>query len=124
MSYKYLKDYVEGSLEKICWKFCADCETPIVSVEKYMMYEGLCKKCYYRRVYQADMTPEQIDWIQPKEDTVTITIPGCEPLECSVDDIAIIANCNEYECKNPMFARFRQKLDALLREKNKDSNER
>ena len=37
-------------------------------MDKYIMYEGLCKECYYRRVYQEDMTPEQIDWIQPKEE--------------------------------------------------------
>ena len=104
--------------------FCQNCEKAILDVEKYTMYEGLCKECYYRRVYQADMTPEQIDWIQPKEDTVTITIPGCEPLECSVDDIAIIDSYDEYECRKPMFARFRQKRDALLREKNKDFNEK
>ena len=69
MSDKYLKDYVEGSLGKICWNFCANCEKLICDAEKYTMYEGLCKECYYRRVYQADMTPEQIDWIQPKEES-------------------------------------------------------
>lgn len=48
--------------------FCQNCEKPILNTNKYTMYEGLCKECYYRRVYQADMTPEQIDWIQPKEE--------------------------------------------------------
>lgn len=126
MSDKYLNDYVEGSLGKMCWNFCANCEMPIFSAEKYRMYEGLCKKCYYRKVYQEDMTPEQIDWIQPKEDedTVTINIPGCEPLKCSVDDIVIIDSHPEYECKRPMFAQFKQAIDAKLREKYMDSNER
>lgn len=124
MSERYLRDYVEGSLGKICWQFCANCEKVICSVEEYNMYEGLCKECYYRRVYQADMTPEQIDWIQPKEDKVIVKIPGCEPLECTVDDIAIIFNHPEYECKKPMFAQFKQLQDVWLREKNKDSNER
>lgn len=48
--------------------FCQNCEKPILDMDKYIMYEGLCKECYYRRVYQEDMTPEQIDWIQPKEE--------------------------------------------------------
>ena len=104
--------------------FCQNCDKAILDEKKYTMYECLCKECYYIRVYQEDMTPEQIDWTQPKVDKVTITIPGCEPLECSVDDIAIIDNYNEYECRNPMFARFRQKRDALLREIHKDFNER
>ena len=106
MSDKYLNDYVEGSLEKLCWNFCANCEKLICDAEKYIMYEGLCKKCYYRRVYQEDMTPEQIDWIQPKE------------------DITIIDNHPEYKCKRPMFVQFKQAIDARLREKNKDFNER
>ncbi len=67
MSDKYLNDYVEGSLEKLCWNFCANCEMPIFSAEKYIMYEGLCKKCYYQRVYQEGLSPEQIDWLQPAE---------------------------------------------------------
>ena len=106
MSDNYLNDYVEGSLEKLCWNFCANCEKVICSVEEYNMYEGLCKECYYRRVYQEDMTPEQIDWIQPKE------------------DITIIDNHPEYKCKRPMFAQFKKAIDARTREKNKDSNER
>ena len=104
--------------------FCQNCEKAILDERKYTMYEGLCKECYYRRVYQEDMTPEQIDWIQPKEDTVTIYIPGCEPLKCSVDDIVIIDSHPEYKCKRPMFAQFKQLQDVWLREKNKDSNER
>lgn len=124
MSDRYLRDYVEGSLGNMCWNFCANCEKLICNAEEYTMYEGLCKECYYRRVYQEDMTPEQIDWIQPKKDTVTINIPGCEPLECSVDDITIIDNHNEYECKNPMFAQCKLLPNVWLREKNKDSNER
>ena len=104
--------------------FCQNCETPILDADKYIMYEGLCKTCYYKRVYQADMTPEQIDWIQPKEDRVVITIPGCEPFECSADDIAIIDSYDAYECKNPIYAQIKQRLDALKREKNKDFNER
>ena len=104
--------------------FCQNCEKAILNVQKYTIYEGLCKECYYRRVYQEDMTPEQIDWIQPKEDKVIVTIPGCEPLECTVDDIAIIYNHPEYECKRPMFAQFKKAIDARLREKNMDSNER
>ena len=98
--------------------FCQNCEKPTLNVDAYIRFEGLCKECYYRRVYQEDMTSEQIDWIQPKEDTVTINIPGCEPLECSADDITIIDSHDEYECKNPMFTQFK------LREKNKDFNER
>lgn len=104
--------------------YCQNCETPILDMDKYIMYEGLCKTCYYRRVYQEGMTPEQIDWIQPKENKVTITIPGCEPLECTEDDITIIDNYHEYECKRPMFAQFRQRINNLVREKNMDSNER
>lgn len=86
--------------------FCQNCEKAMLDAEKYTRYEGLCKECYYRRVYQEDMTPEQIDWIQPKE------------------DITIIDSHPEYKCKRPMFARFRQKRDALLREIHKDFNER
>ena len=86
--------------------FCQNCDKAILDVKKYTMYEGLCKECYYRRVYQEDMTPEQIDWIQPKE------------------DITIIDNHPEYKCKRPMFAQFKQAIDARLREKNKDFNEK
>jgi hypothetical protein len=48
--------------------FCQNCDKAILDEKKYTMYECLCKECYYRRVYQEDMTPEQIDWIQPKEE--------------------------------------------------------
>lgn len=48
--------------------FCQNCERAILDACNYTMYEGLCKECYYRRVYQEGMTPEQIDWIQPKEE--------------------------------------------------------
>lgn len=79
--------------------FCQNCEKPMLDMDEYIMYEGLCKECYYRGVYQEGMTQEQIDWIQPNEKS-----------EC--------------QCKRPMFTQFKQLQDVWLREKNKDFNER
>lgn len=46
---------------------CQNCELPIFDMEKFIMYEGLCKKCYYQKVYQEGLSPEQIDWLQPAD---------------------------------------------------------
>ena len=106
---------------------------PIFDMDKFIMYEGLCKKCYYQRVYQEGLSPEQIDWLQPAENDdelydikmlSTLDNYKFKPMFAKIKEGLDRAEQSEKPEGHEMFTNFQQLQKVWLREKNKDYNER